>query len=167
MIKLCSRCNKTKHIDDFSNCTKNGVKKHTYCKECRNDQIKISRQKNPEKYRNIETLWRHNNPIKRLLICTRMSSRLKSLEHNIDESDLLLPEFCPLVGIKIDYSAGNGKTMEKPSVDRIDPNRGYVKGNVEVISSLANTMKSKATPEQLLFFAYEIIKRYKDEKINL
>lgn len=42
----------------------------------------------------------------------------------------------------------------------IDPTKGYIKGNVEVMSSLANTMKSKATPEQLLHFAQEILKRY-------
>lgn len=117
---------------------------------------------NPEIAKARDIKWRENNPKKRLIFSTRQSAKLKNLEHNIDESDLLLPEFCPLIGIKIDYSAGNGKTMQKPSIDRIDPTKGYIKGNVEVVSSLANTMKSKATPAQLLHFAKELIKRYEN-----
>ena len=120
---------------------------------------------NPEKAKERDTTWRTNNPGKRLLNSTRQSAKLKGLEHNIDLDDLFLPEHCPYLGIKIDYSAGTGKTMEKPSVDRIDPNLGYIKGNVEVMSSLANTMKSKATKEQLLSFAKEILKRYEDRNV--
>jgi len=122
---------------------------------------------NPEKSKARDIAWRERNPRKRLIFSTKQSARLKELEHNITEDDLQLPEFCPLIGIKIDYSAGNGKTMEKPSVDRIDPSKGYIKGNVELISSLANTMKSKATPEQLIFFAKEILKRYEVDDAGL
>lgn len=117
---------------------------------------------NKERLSKKEANWRGKNPKSRLLSSTRQSARLKGLEHNIEVSDLSLPILCPLLGITIDYSAGNGKTMEKPSVDRIDPSKGYIKGNVEVVSSLANTMKSKATPEQLIYFAKEILKRYEN-----
>lgn len=122
--------------------------------------MKEDRLKNPEKYKRIEVNWRDRNPAKRLIISTRQSARLKKLEHNITVEDLILPEKCPLLGIPIDYSAGTGKTMDKPSVDRIDPSKGYIKGNVEVMSTLANTMKSKATREQLLLFAKNILERY-------
>ena len=40
-----------------------------------------------------------------------------------------------------------------PSVDRIDPTKGYVRGNVRVISYLANRMKSNATVDQLVRFS--------------
>lgn len=124
----------------------------TYMREWRQNNLEIAKTR--------ETAWRNNNPRKRLLNCTKQSAKLKGLEHNITEEDLELPILCPLLGIPIDYTAGNGKTMLKPSVDRINPTLGYIKGNVELMSSLANTMKSKATPEQLVFFAKEILKRY-------
>ena len=42
----------------------------------------------------------------------------------------------------------------------VDSSKGYIKGNVEVISRKANIMKSDACPEELLEFAYEILERY-------
>lgn len=134
--------------------------KKLYHREYNRIYMKEWRKRNLALVTARETSWRNDNPKKRLINCTKQSAKLKGLEHNIDEKDLDLPELCPLLGIPIDYTAGNGKTMLKPSIDRINPNLGYIKGNVELISSLANTMKSKATPEQLVFFAKEILKRY-------
>lgn len=141
---------------------KDKEKAKEYHKEYNRQYMRDWHRNNPEASKARDIAWRTKNPQKRLVLCTRQSAKLKGLEHNIDETDLTLPEYCPLVGIKIDYSAGTGKTMDKPSVDRIDPTKGYIKGNVEVMSSLANTMKNKATPEQLLFFAKELVKRYEN-----
>jgi hypothetical protein len=122
--------------------------------------MREKRRADPAAARIREADYRERNPAGRLLQSTRQSSKLKNLEHNITINDLKLPEYCPYLGIKIDYTAGNGKTMLKPSVDRIDPTKGYIKGNVEVISSLANTMKNKSTTEQLQKFALEILRRW-------
>jgi hypothetical protein len=43
-------------------------------------------------------------------------------------------------------------------LDKIVPELGYVKGNVQVISTLANTMKNQASIEQLLTFAHSVIR---------
>lgn len=131
-----------------------------YHREYNRVYMKKSRLENIAKFKERDRAWRERNPQKRLIFSTRMSARLKNLEHTISEDDLICPVICPYLGITIDYSAGNGKTLEKPSVDRIDPSKGYIKGNVEVISSLANTMKNKATKEMLQAFAIEILKRY-------
>lgn len=131
-----------------------------YHREYNREYMRRSRQENPEKFKLRDTKWRENNPAKRLINSTKQSAKLKGLEHTIDVHDLIFPEMCPLLGIPIDYSAGTGKTMFKPSVDRIDPSKGYIKGNVEIMSSLANTMKSKATPEQLVYFAKKLLERY-------
>jgi hypothetical protein len=46
-------------------------------------------------------------------------------------------------------SSGGYQSDGSPSLDRIDPKKGYVKGNVAVISYKANRIKQDATPEEL------------------
>ncbi len=116
--------------------------------------------KNKEKYSEYRRLLREKNPALRLINSTKKTAKNKKIEHNITVDDLILPEYCPYLNVKIDYSAGNGKSMFNPSIDRIDPLQGYVKGNVEVISVLANVMKNKATVEQLQTFAMNVLRRH-------
>jgi hypothetical protein len=55
---------------------------------------------------------------------------------------------------------GHGPQDSSPSLDRLDNSRGYVKGNVWVISWLANKMKATATNEQLMTFARNVRARF-------
>ena len=74
-----------------------------------------------------------------------------SREFSITLEDIVIPEFCPYLGIK----------MDKPSLDRIDTSKGYIPGNVQVISFKANTMKSNASINELITFAENILKLHK------
>jgi len=60
---------------------------------------------------------------------------------------------CPVFGIPLAWSQqrnnGYGPLPNSPSLDRIDPSKGYVKGNVWVISCRANAIKNDATHEEL------------------
>ena len=62
------------------------------------------------------------------------------------------PKVCPVLGIKLDWGM-NGLNNNSPSLDRIDSTKGYIPGNVMIMSYLANKMKSNATPEQLNQFS--------------
>ena len=63
---------------------------------------------------------------------------------NIDVSDLVIPDVCPVLQIPLVLGAGvNAPNL--PSVDRIRGELGYVKGNVRVISYRANLLKSDDT----------------------
>jgi len=61
------------------------------------------------------------------------------------------PKVCPVLGMELDWGM-NGCNNNSPSLDR-NPNFGYVKGKVKMMSNLANKMKQNATPEQLKQFS--------------
>lgn len=88
-------------------------------------------------------------------------AKQRGLDFNIDESDIIIPRECPILGIPlVTLSGKSGAFNNSPSLDRIDSSKGYIKGNIRVISQLANAMKSNATPEELLKFSDWIQKTY-------
>ncbi len=78
-----------------------------------------------------------------------------SIPFQLDCSDIEIPERCPVLGMKLNQP---GCLDSQAHVDKIEPLKGYVKGNVIVISSLANRIKSNATPAQILQVAQFYIK---------
>jgi hypothetical protein len=63
------------------------------------------------------------------------------------------PKVCPIFGIELHWGrCGMGGIDSSPTLDRINPKLGYVKGNVMIISMLANKIKNNATPKQLKQF---------------
>lgn len=63
-------------------------------------------------------------------------------------------DVCPVLGLKLNYEYGNAAQSDNsPSLDRINNDEGYVEGNVQWISDLANRMKNSASEEQLVLFA--------------
>ena len=71
----------------------------------------------------------------------------------------LLVDTCPILEIPLDYGPStNGAKIPSnyASLDKIDPSKGYVVGNLQVISKKANSMKSDATIEELRKFVKNI-----------
>lgn len=96
---------------------------------------------------------------KSLLEAAQNRARTKSLPIDITVEDIFIPGICPVLGIKL--VRGKGRFIpSSPSLDRIDPSLGYIRGNVQVISSKANAMKSDASREQLLKFAEWVMATY-------
>lgn len=84
---------------------------------------------------------------------------VKGLKYNlsIDYLTSIFPKdnICPVLGTKMEFNVGSIQTS--PSVDRIDPKKGYVKGNVAWVSYRANSIKQDATIEEL----EKVLKFYK------
>ena len=69
-------------------------------------------------------------------------------------STLDLPDYCPILGVKLNYDGtgieGNwSRTENSPSIDRINSSIGYTKDNIHVISWRANRIKNDSTVEEL------------------
>lgn len=66
----------------------------------------------------------------------------------------ICPDVCPALGLALAYPNGtcgtkHGGSANSPTVDRIDNRRGYVVGNVAVISFRANAIKQDATADEI------------------
>ena len=70
------------------------------------------------------------------------------ISFTIAPSDVVIPDDCPLLAIPLEVGSGV-QSAKSPSLDRVDPSRGYDPGNVWVISYRANTLKSDATVAEL------------------
>jgi len=88
----------------------------------------------------------------------KSNAKRRNCEFNLDISDIIIPETCPYLGIKILTETNDKNSPNYYSVDRIDSSKGYVKGNIQVISLLANTMKNNATIEELINFSVNVLK---------
>lgn len=95
--------------------------------------------------------WHAANPGRRLFQCARLRAKDKVLPFNITVEDCAIPERCPILGIPLFHSRGfkGGPRANSPTLDRIIPALGYVKGNVMVISHRANTIKTDATASEV------------------
>lgn len=90
---------------------------------------------------------------------SKFTSKRRNIEFNLDYKDFELPEYCPLLNIKLTFRLeSNGNDNCHASLDRINNSKGYIKGNVIVISRLANQMKNSANFEELETFAKNILK---------
>ena len=108
------------------------------------------RKKDREYYRNHYQI--------RLVGAARARAQKTEIEFDLQPEDIKIPAICPL--LKIPLEAGDGGTHAgSPSLDRIDPNGGYTKDNVWVISHKANTMKSNATLDELAL----LVKNFRKE----
>ena len=79
----------------------------------------------------------------------KQTAKRHNLPFNITSADITIPEICPVLGIKLEIGKIQGQATDcSPSIDRVIPELGYVKGNVAIISKRANTIKSFGTIEE-------------------
>lgn len=94
---------------------------------------------------------RPENFIKLLLSSAKSRAKETGRYFTITAADIgEIPECCPVLGIELHFYRGSGEGQhdDSPSLDRIDSTKGYIPGNVWIISWLANRTKgSKAVWE--------------------
>lgn len=88
------------------------------------------------------------HPIEYMLSRTKGSAKRRGLDFNLCESDIIIPNVCPVLGLKLEIAQGAAKD-NSPSIDRIDNSKGYTKDNIRIISWRANKLKSNATKDEI------------------
>jgi hypothetical protein len=143
--KICVHCLINLPITKFT-FNRTRQKLASWCKKCTN---KLGQDKGYHKN------WRILNIGKYLVKTAKSRAKKRNIAFDITEVDFIVPEYCPILGIKLGFSetGTKGGAINSYSLDRINPELGYIKGNIMVMSHLANSMKSSATPEQLIAFS--------------
>lgn len=173
-MKECKKCKLCKSLEDFhkDSGSKDGL--YRWCKSCKREydinyrqSEKIQALYKSKEYRDRKMeykKWRDKTD-PRIQIFNSAKARAKKYEipFNLEVEDIELREYCPLLGIKLErkpYGKGGSFQPNSPSLDKIIPELGYVKGNIEIISMKANIMKSNATINELKTFADNILRWY-------
>ena len=92
-----------------------------------------------------------------LLKQAKYRAKKYGIEFDITVDDIHIPEYCPILKIKMFKNDKRYAHEYSPSLDRINPELGYTKGNIQVISHKANTMKSSANLNDLINFAMWVL----------
>lgn len=124
-LKLCKICNTEKPINHFHRDKKMLYGVGNRCKLCRREG----------------SIKNYNTTAIEYKIYHRAKSRAKrkKLDFNIKLEDIVIPKYCPVFNTE----------MRVPSIDRINSFKGYVKGNIQIISNRANMLKNNASIREL------------------
>lgn len=155
--RICATCRSEKSFSEYhKNKTQPGGISH-HCKVCQkiksayNWKNKISKDEKKVQHKNkYRRNWRKDNPERVLWLNARSRARKRGWEFNIDLEDVKIPQFCPVLGIKLSLEEGvrGDNNHRGPSIDRIDSTKGYIKGNIKIISWRANSLKKNGTIEE-------------------
>lgn len=144
---------------------KNKEKLRQQSKEYRKEnkeKIRQYREDNKEKRIQYSKDYREKYLERVLFQNAKKRANKKGIAFEITEQDIVIPEYCPYLRCKIEKVKGD-RTLS-PSLDRIVPSLGYVKGNIQVISDKANRMKNDATQDELVTFAESVLKLHTGRK---
>lgn len=132
-LKVCTSCGIGKPLDSFPPDRRALSGKQAKCRYCTNEWMKLHYRKHP-----AEQMLR------------RAKKRAVDIgkDFNLELEDILpLPEVCPVFGVPLRTT-----TMSQDpwtySLDRVNNDLGYVKGNVVVMSYKANRLKNDGTAKE-------------------
>jgi hypothetical protein len=132
--KNCVKCSVFRYEENFENISLKSKKRYQENKDKEDFRFKVK-------------TYRKANPKKSMLRGAKNRAKLKGMEFNLVESDIVIPKYCPVYP-EIELIMNDGKpSYNSPSLDRVDNNKGYIKGNVRVISSKANILKKNGSLE--------------------
>lgn len=74
---------------------------------------------------------------------------------------------CAVSGVPMTHMRGKGKVMTNVSIDRIDSDIGYVRGNIQLVCYVVNIMKHTLTLTELVWWCDQILDTSNNKMSNL
>lgn len=105
-------------------------------------------QKYRDDHKEMTRQYRKRNRVSSWISSVKGRAKHLGLDYNLTEEDYLIPELCPILNIPLFFTYKK-RTDNTPSVDRHNPEEGYIKGNCSIISWRANRLKCNASLSEL------------------
>lgn len=143
-MKKCNNCFLDKPLEDFWPCRGTPDGRQYECSECMVKHTRTIAKAAEERDKAIKASDPKNYDaaiVAQLYYMSRKRAKQKSVEHTITKDDIKLVHICPIRNVTMSRSTGKFNN-DSYTLDRVDSSRGYVPGNVRVISWKANNLKS-------------------------
>ncbi len=148
ITKTCTKCQKVQPIANYFPRGENRNLSRSHCKDCLKVRSRIYSKENNVSLRIKASALRHRNTGRTMLWMARNRAQKQSLKFELTIQDIEIPDSCPILGIELSKKP---KPMQhsSPSLIRIDPHKGYLKSNVQVVSYRAALIKNNATFDEI------------------
>ena len=159
--KTCSKCKETKIIFKFhwkSDYYKGNHRRRLQveCGECRAQQRQTKYSAPPDAFlmRTIQTIRQDSARFKkrRKRVALTMDQFMEEWRKQFKKYGMI----CPLSGQEMTYVQGLGVIQTNISIDRIDSDKDYEKGNIQFICRRVNSMKNHFSNQDLVFWSRAI-----------
>lgn len=144
----CRKCLKKLPRESFNRNDKSDRSKyHHTCRKCQKLETEARRKSKPWYFKNVTMM----------LSNAKIRAAKHGVPFSLKRSDIIVPLVCPVFGTPFKPQSDSQRSYFSRSMamslDRIVPAKGYVKDNVIVVSCRANSLKSDATPAELISLA--------------
>lgn len=171
-FSLCPVCGRKLPVTEFAEDAKSKTGRKWLCSECYSEHSAINQGRDKNYFRKLrlkvspeyraeiaeqKKKSRESNYEAEIFRKCKYRAEQRGLEFNLELEDIVIPELCPVLEVPFQFGSKDNYSYS-PSIDRIDNSKGYVKGNIQIISMKANTMKNSATPEELHNFCKNILR---------
>jgi len=141
--------------------------------EQKEEQLKWKREYNKKRQASLNLDQRRHQKIVNMYSHAKQRAKDNDLPFNIIKQDIAdvwpKDDYCPALRIPLRIKRGRGAhiTDNSPNLDRIIPRLGYVKGNIAVVSKLANQIMSSARPSEVIKVGNWFDEKYYEVKDKL
>ena len=100
-----------------------------------------------DEFRKKQREYEHTHLLHSALRKAKVRAKKFLVPFAITVNDIVIPEYCPVLGIPI-FRIDGKYSDNSPSIDRLIPSLGYTRNNIRIISYRANRLKGDGTAEE-------------------